>query len=266
MEPGGAVAEVQCIVMAGDDARHFAQSQFAGDVQTLGPGRWQWNAWLDASGRVEALMQLADAGDGTLLALLRGSDATRVHAALARYLLRAQATLAVRACAASAGPALGAGTVVRDGSDLLIGFGARSLRLVPGPAAVDPHASAAWRLADIRSGWPVLPAHGARFLPPALGLERLGAISFDKGCFPGQEIAARLHFRGGHKRRLQHVRGTPPLPTGEVDGSVEAGQVYVLDSVGVDGGSESLVVAPKHNNNKISIMHHTYDVISIFEP
>jgi tRNA-modifying protein YgfZ len=44
-----------------------------------------------------------------------------------------------------------------------------------------------------------------RFLPSWLGLEHLGAISVRKGCYPGQEIVARLHFKGGNKRWLQRL-------------------------------------------------------------
>lgn len=266
MESGGAVAELHCIEMAGDDARRFAQSQFAGDVDALASGRWQWNAWLDAGGRVAALMHLVDPGDGSLLAILRGGDAAGVRAALARYLLRSRTALALRAFTGYADAAMDIGVCGRAGEDLVIGCGTRSLRLVPVAVDIDARASKAWRMEDIRAGWPVLPAAAPGFLPPALGLERLGAISFDKGCFPGQEIAARLHFRGGHKLRLQHVRGTAPLSIGRLRGPGEAASGYVLDSIDADGTTEALVVAPKPGGSKINLMNDTYDVVSMFEP
>ena len=40
------------------------------------------------------------------------------------------------------------------------------------------------------------------FLPQSLNLDLLGGLSFDKGCYPGQEIVARMHFRGKLKQRL----------------------------------------------------------------
>ncbi len=51
-------------------------------------------------------------------------------------------------------------------------------------------------------------------MPQALELERLDAIRFDKGCYPGQEVAARLHFRGGNKRHLLRlaIDGAAPQP------------------------------------------------------
>ncbi len=59
-----------------------------------------------------------------------------------------------------------------------------------------------WRLQEIRSGIPwVSKALSEDFLPQMLNLDVLGAISFDKGCYTGQEIIARTHYRGQIKRR-----------------------------------------------------------------
>ena len=78
-----------------------------------------------------------------------------------------------------------------------------------GPAAdptIDAGEREAWRLADIAAGLPWLDAVTQdEFVPQSLGLERLDAVRFDKGCYPGQEIAARLHFRGGNKHRLHRI-------------------------------------------------------------
>jgi folate-binding protein YgfZ len=75
------------------------------------------------------------------------------------------------------------------------------------PAAdSSPAALNRWILADIAAGIVEVDAAQAdRFLPSWLGLEQLGAISVRKGCYPGQEIVARLHFKGGNKRWLQRV-------------------------------------------------------------
>ena len=78
-----------------------------------------------------------------------------------------------------------------------------------GPASIEarnPAALAAWRLADIAAGLPWIDAATRdEFVPQALGLERIEAVRFDKGCYPGQEIAARLHFRGGTKQSLHRL-------------------------------------------------------------
>lgn len=255
---------VHCLVLEGADARRFAQAQFAGDVNALTPGHWRWNAWLDAQGRVRALMQLADPGDGRLLALLRGGDAEQARAALSRFLLRAQVRIATQVFDGCAEGAMPTGTIAMDPAGLALGYGDRSLRLVVPGASIDPAASNHWRLADIRAGWPTLPAGEAEFLPQALGLEHLTAVAFDKGCYPGQEIAARLHFRGGHKLALLHIRGGASL---EPHASLLAegfGPVRVLDCVPRRSLNEALIVAKRSDIMKINILDVSYDVVSRF--
>ena len=258
--------EVHCIAIEGLDARRFAQAQFSGDVESLAQGRWQWNAWLDARGHVQALMQLGCLGEDRFLAILRGGDAEKLRVDLGRYLLRSKATVVARVLSGIAGDAAPAGQVDTDAKDAIVfGYGDRSLRLESLGGNADEEASNTWRLADIRAGWPTLPAGDALFLAPALGLERLGAVSFDKGCYPGQEIVARLHYRGGHKFELCHVRGPNWLEPG---GTVEAehmGPVRVLDCAVAEGSVEALVVAPKSDTMIISILSNKYDVISRYD-
>jgi folate-binding protein YgfZ len=258
--------EVHCLLIEGADARRFAQAQFSGDIGSLAEGRWQWNAWLDAQGRVQALMQLARLGDDRLLALLRGGDAEAMRAGLVRYLLRSKATVTPCVFSGHAGDALPMGSVDADAHEgIALGYGDRSLRLKAPVSDADPEASNAWRLADIRAGWPTLPAGEAQFLPPALGLERLGAVSFDKGCYPGQEIAARLHYRGGHKSCLYHVRGPVPLMAGASAQAEGAGPVRVLDCAMADDAAEALVVATKIDSNLFNILGHEYDIVSRYD-
>jgi folate-binding protein YgfZ len=65
-----------------------------------------------------------------------------------------------------------------------------------------------------------------RVLPAEAGLEER-AISFTKGCYPGQEPIARQHFRGKVNRRLRvlEVEGTPAAETPVVHGEKEVGRV-----------------------------------------
>ncbi|WP_110641520.1 folate-binding protein YgfZ [Salinicola sp. CPA57] len=73
-------------------------------------------------------------------------------------------------------------------------------------ANLDVHGAttAQWRHADIEAGVAWLTAeHSDTFLPQMINWEALGGISFRKGCYTGQEIVARAHFRGQVKRRLQ---------------------------------------------------------------
>ncbi|UCF67780.1 MAG: folate-binding protein YgfZ [Acidobacteriota bacterium] len=77
-------------------------------------------------------------------------------------------------------------------------------RLVRQARPVGPRA---WALTDIRAGVPNIYRQTAEsFIPQMLGLETLGAVSFTKGCYPGQEVVARTQHLGAVKRRLFSAR------------------------------------------------------------
>src|SRR5262249_16785525 len=60
-----------------------------------------------------------------------------------------------------------------------------------------------WRRDNILRGVPVIyPQTQDQFVPQMVNLDQLGGISFDKGCYTGQEIVARLHYLGQLKRRM----------------------------------------------------------------
>jgi tRNA-modifying protein YgfZ len=73
-----------------------------------------------------------------------------------------------------------------------------------------------WKCLAIRQGIPSLYPHtSGQFLPYEMNLIQLGAINFEKGCYTGQEIIARMHYRGKPKTQLCQVRlkaDTQPLP------------------------------------------------------
>jgi folate-binding protein YgfZ len=70
--------------------------------------------------------------------------------------------------------------------------------------ASDGVARAAWERADVAAGLPqVYASTSETFVSQMLNLDLLGAIAFDKGCYTGQEVIARAHYRGRVKRRLQ---------------------------------------------------------------
>ncbi len=220
-----ALCAAELLILDGADAGTFAHAQFCNDVKTLRVGAWQWNAWLDPQGRVRCIFALMHVQANRLVAWLPLGGAAPIRVALARYVMRSklEITMAIWTLHALEGPslatAIAAAQVVAHDGGYLMSQPPGSGRLAwIAPAATGPFDSDAlnqWRLADIDAGLPFLaPELDGEFVAQALDLERLCAIRFDKGCYPGQEIAARLHFRGGNKRHLRHVRvhGETPLP------------------------------------------------------
>ncbi|WWP02256.1 MAG: tRNA-modifying protein YgfZ [Candidatus Dasytiphilus stammeri] len=65
-----------------------------------------------------------------------------------------------------------------------------------------------WLTLDIQSGLPIIDInHCGKFIPQAANLEYLNAISFNKGCYIGQETIAKIKFRGINKRALYWLKG-----------------------------------------------------------
>lgn len=208
------LGRAELVQLQGPDSRSFAQSQFSSDVSALPADDWQWSAWLDATGRVRYFFALVDAGDDRLLAWLPLGEAAAFAQELGRFLFRSKLKVNALDGWAVRGdfdPLPESPRLARDGAavQLLIdGVQPRLLCVQPDLAAtVDTSAQRRWLGCDAADGLPLIdnPCAG-EFVPQALDLERLGAISFRKGCYPGQEVAARLHFRGGNKRGLRRLR------------------------------------------------------------
>lgn len=200
----------QAVLMEGPDALAFAQSQFSSQVTALTNHRWQFSSWLDAQGRVRNLFHLARLDDERLLLILRGGDAEVFIDALRRFVFRSRVKLSIAKGSLAGDAAFPLHNVdVRD-DVIRIGCGSHAMLFGANVGSDD-----AWQLEQLREGWPWLPdAALNELLPPALSLHRLGAVAIDKGCYPGQEIVARLHYRGGNKRHLHHVALSKPVDDG----------------------------------------------------
>jgi folate-binding protein YgfZ len=212
------------ITLTGPDAASFANAQFSSDVLGLPRGQWQWSGWLDPKGRVRAMLQIARPEDDRLVVIPRGGDSEAIANDLRRFVFRSKVKITVSdALRTSDGDAL-EDMHVREDENGAITFGEGDASLRFSNANDDgTHRDDAWYVRHIEKGYAWLPttANDA-LLPPALSMERLSAVSFNKGCFPGQEIAARLHYLGGHKKHLHAVTSGQSLEEGQslrIDGN-----------------------------------------------
>ena len=206
-------SHAETLLIEGPDALAFAQAQFSSNVQSLAIGAWQFSAWLNAQGRVRALFHLARLDEQRLLLLLRGGEAAALGEALRRYVFRSRLTLQASPWQVlGTAAALPLHSVHIGNDDIVLGCDTHSLRL-----AADDAGDERWQRLQLQLGWPWLPASTLdALLPSALSLHRLQAVAIDKGCYPGQEIVARLHWRGGHKRHLCNVRISRSASPGDI--------------------------------------------------
>ena len=105
-----------------------------------------------------------------------------------------------------------------------------------------------WRALDVADGIPeVVAATSEAFVAQMLNLDLVDGIAFDKGCYTGQEVIARAHYRGKVKRRMQRFRTGDPVKLSAGDaGTLSDGRHFkVVTAVQLgDGRSEFLAVAP----------------------
>jgi len=110
--------------------------------------------------------------------------------------------------------------------------------------ASEPGARVAWECADIAAGLPqVYAATSETFVAQMLNLDLLGAIAFDKGCYTGQEVIARAHYRGRVKRRMQrwHNLSGTRLEPGQAAQATDGRSLIVVRTVTDGPGSQELL-------------------------
>jgi folate-binding protein YgfZ len=226
------------LAVTGADAATFLQGQLTSDVAALAPESWQLSAWCTPKGRVLATFTLRRLATDHFELLLPRLLLESVRRRLGLFVLRAKVVLADATDASVrigiGGPAAAqcvaalAGTAPAGSRFAPIEGGA--LAALPGGrflACVAPEeaprlwerlgtARAAgfpcWRWLTIQAGVPViLPATQDRFIPQMLNLDALGGVSFQKGCYTGQEIVARTQYLGRLKERLAlaHAQAGP---------------------------------------------------------
>jgi hypothetical protein len=232
------LADTGLIAIRGPDARAFLHAQLSQNIASLAANRAPLAAWCDPRGRVRALFRVIPAAEGWLLATALDVVEPTLEA-LRRFVLRAAVALeraaSVEAVALVGEPdtglqALEIGLDTAPGAHCATGdlhwirVGAGLVELVgPGPAlrarlaALDEAPPATAELAAIRLGLPVVTAaQSAQYVPQMLNLDVLGAVAFDKGCYPGQEVVARTQNLGTVKRRLRGftLESAPAPPPG----------------------------------------------------
>ncbi|MGH8516510.1 MAG: YgfZ/GcvT domain-containing protein [Panacagrimonas sp.] len=163
-----------CLRVTGADAETFLQGQLSGDVRTTQP---RWTSYNSPKGRMLAVLHLVREGQNFDLhvpAALLEPMAKRLR----MFVLRAKVTIESLA-----------------------------------PRDADEQAAMRERRDLIEAGVPVVyPKTQDRWVAQMANLDLIGGISFDKGCYTGQEVVARLHYLGNLKKRMFRVRGRGAAP------------------------------------------------------
>ncbi len=267
------------IAAQGEEARSFLQAQLSCDVQEVAGTRSSHCAYCSPKGRVLAAVRVFMRGSELWLQLPRDILEPTLQR-LRMFVLRSKVTLEdesdrvvgigtsgprIEGVLEKAVGELPAGvddvlqheelTVVRTAGPyprfelVTTPEQAREIWTTLAPATT-PVGAGAWSLLDVRAGIPAI--HRATmdaFLPQMLNLHALEAVSFTKGCYPGQEVVARMRYLGTLKRRTYRAHADTdqcPTPGAELfspvaEGSQGAGRVLEAQPA-PEGGFELLAV------------------------
>jgi folate-binding protein YgfZ len=263
----------------GEDAMEFLHNQFTNDLkQVVTETQSQLSAYCSPKGRILSLFRIFKANDAYYLAMPRELvEAT--HKRLGMFVLMSKVKLEdvsgqITQVGVS-GPNIDQKLMAMVGElpeeiDDVASHGNITIIRIPGPfpryqlfgppeemaqaytrlstfmAEVSPNA---WELLDIEAGIPVIhQANVEAFVPQMVNLQAIGGLNFKKGCYPGQEIVARMQYLGKLKRRMYrvHSSGEPAAPGDNVylhDGEARKAGTVVMAQPHPEGGSELLIVA-----------------------
>jgi folate-binding protein YgfZ len=185
------------VLVEGPDALTYLHSQLSQDLRNLAVGDSAWSFVLEPTGKVDALVQVLRTGEETFELRVDRGQGEALLARINRFRIRVKAETS-----------LGAGAVG------------------------DPVAYHAER---VRAGWPAAGAEITEATIPAEMPDVVAlAVSFSKGCYPGQELVERMDSRASQApRRLAVLR----LPAGTSVGDpveVAGEQVGTVTSVAAD--------------------------------
>ena len=233
-DPGHSVprAPLAELTLTGPDAASFLQGYLTCDTQALEEGVGTPMAYCNIKGRVLA-NGWASGGPDRVALIVHATVADALRAHLSRYLAFARSKLE---------PAPSSLVIVAEADDA--GLELLPFRWRAAPPPNDAAAADLDRLC-IEAGLALVSAPvSERFLPQMLGLTDIGAVSFDKGCYLGQEVVARAQYRGEVKRRIRRFRYRGTLPAAGT-ATVPSGVVVHAAATADDAGAALVVTGAR---------------------
>ena len=263
---------------SGEDAEPFLQGQLSCDVAQVSLRSGSYGAYCTPKGRMLANFLLWRDGSGFSMALSRDLVSV-VEKQISKFVLRSR--VKVSDASNSIVLAGGAGEQAERAlggmfSDLpakpnevrsLSGVGT-AVRLKDGrlffalttpiESRVELTDARVWRWLDIRAGLPLVTAATQdQFIPQMTNLELIGGVSFDKGCYTGQEVVARAQHLGKVKRRMYLANAPVSAQAGDAlfsgDLGEQASGMVVNAEASPEGGYDLLAVVQASSRERSTV-------------
>jgi len=242
--------------LSGSENEAFLQAQLSNDISKLDDSSVQLNAYCQHQGKILALFWVIRAGDDFLLSFpIDLLDS--IKARLQMYVLMADVKITD-----VTEQYLQMGLIGKSQKDSFTINEQLSLILADPKnlSKFDLTSQDHWDKACIDSFLPEVDITSTEtYIPQMLNLDinEVG-VSFSKGCFPGQEVVARLHYLGKAKRRLFAFKSDSPLSIGDILHCAESKSAKASGSVvsRVKFGADFYCLATlevENKDNKITI-------------
>lgn len=279
------IGQFSILRVSGTDAESFLQNLLSNDIREVTGSRAQYSSFNTAKGRMLATFLIWRDADDYLLQL-PATLAEGLRKKLSMYVLRAKVKITDAGNEIISLGLSGAQDILQLNELPPLGVtdipGARVIRLgdtrfllnttpEQAPAlwktlttVAKPVGSPCWDWLNVRAGIPViLPETQESFVPQMANYDLIGGINFKKGCYPGQEIVARMHYLGKLKRRmyLAHVdaraqAGDEVYSAGTPESDETQAQpcgMIANAAIAPDGGYDVLVVMQIESHDTQSI-------------
>ncbi|WP_299804386.1 tRNA-modifying protein YgfZ [uncultured Shewanella sp.] len=220
--------------VTGEQGRSFIHGQVTTDISSLESDQWRWGAHCDPKGKMLASFRTF-AKDDTLFLMMPKDTLALDLPQLQKYAVFSKADLAdvtdswlllgvageqANAWLTAQFGELNAELTLIDGGMIIHDTGRYILAIERDQAeslvnAIEQpiYDASAWQTLEILAGYPNLGAsHQGQFVPQMCNVQAVNGISFNKGCYMGQETVARMKYRGGNKRALYIVSGKVTAP------------------------------------------------------
>jgi len=236
----------------GPDAGNFLQAQLSADIAALEPGEATFACYCSTRGQVIGLLLVCRQDEDYLVAAaaeLLPRILTRLKIFVLRSRLEFSDQPVIHVCGVrSTQGGSAAGVFQPAGSELRYLFSESSKLAEPGEGN---DRARLFRAEEIQNhvAW-LGPETSEKFIPQMLGFDQIGALSFTKGCYPGQEIVARTRYLGKVKRkalvvRLEEEITVQPAEAVELRRENSWSKGTVIDTApGAGSGTLCFIVAP----------------------
>lgn len=229
--------------ISGDDAVSFLQNLLTNDVDQITKSQAQLTGFCNPKGRLIALFWLIKHQDNHFFALLPNSVADILLKRLSLFKLRSKVDIKDASAIYTAFGLLPQSSSLANAVKLSTKLNAEVV-IVENEQASDYAKqlldedwqmadSAMWEQQTINAGIPSVYAETSEaFTPQQLNLDLINGVSFQKGCYPGQEVVARLHYLGNPSRRLFLIEyaGNKPLANSVITDDAENTIGHVVSS------------------------------------